>query len=53
MNHATAASIRAQQVEDAAYNYAANNNSVQGVQDTYSTQQPQTYDTTNHANPNL
>ena len=53
MNHATAASIRAQQVEDAAYNYVATNNSVQGVQDNYPTQQPQTYDTTNNANPNL
>ena len=53
MNHATAASIRAQQVEDAAYNYAATTNSVQGVQADYSTQPPQTYDTTNNANPNL
>ena len=53
MNHATAASIRAQQVEDATYNYAATTNSVQGAQADYSTQPPQTYDTTNNANPNL
>ena len=42
MNHATAASIRAHQVEDAAYNYATTPNSVQEAQQDYSTQQSQT-----------
>ena len=53
MNHAMAASIRAQQVEDAAYNYAASSNTVDSGQDVYPTQQPQAYDTSNNVNPNL
>ena len=53
MNHATAASIRAQQVEDATYSYPTTNNYATGEQDAYATQQPQVYDTTNTAQPNL
>ena len=53
MNHATAASIKAQQVEDAAYNYPPINHYANVEQNAYATQQPEFYDTSNVTQPNL